>query len=100
MSNNATLAFSHSDTLNYAGSISGSGQVTEQGGGMLILSGSNTYTGATTVNASTLQIGNGGSGEYLASASVTMSNNATLEFNHADTSRAVTAARSAAAGSS
>ena len=85
VSNNATLAFSHSDTLTYTGAISGSGQVTEQGGGMLILSGSNTYAGPTTVNGGTLQIGNGASGEYLASPSITLSNNATVEFNHTDT---------------
>ena len=50
---------------------------------MLILSGSNTYTGGTTVNAGTLQVGSGGSGEGLLS-SVTMSNNATVAFNHND----------------
>ena len=85
VSNNATLAFSHSDTLTYSGAISGSGQVTEQGGGMLILSGSNTYSGPTTVTGGTLEIGNGGTGEYLTSPSITMSSNATVEFNHADT---------------
>ena len=84
VNNNATLAFSHSDTLTYSGAISGSGQATEQGGGMLILSGSNSYSGGTTVNASTLQIGNGTSGEYFASPSIALSGNATLEFNHAD----------------
>ena len=83
MSNNATLAFNHSDTLSYAGAIGGSGQLTEQGGGMLILSGNNTYGGPTTVSGATLQIGNGGSGEGLAS-SITMSNNATVAFNHND----------------
>ena len=50
---------------------------------MLVLSGSNAYSGATTVNAGTLQIGNGGSGEGLTS-SIAMSNNATAAFNHAD----------------
>ena len=83
ISNSGALVFNHADTLTYAGAISGSGQVTEQGGGMLILSGNNTYTGVTTVNASTLQVGSGGSGEGLAS-SITMSNNATVAFNHAD----------------
>ena len=83
ISNSGALVFNHADTLTYAGAISGSGQLTEQGGGMLILSGNNAYTGPTTVSGATLQIGNGTSGEGLAS-SITMSNNATVAFNHAD----------------
>ena len=83
MSNNAALAFSHADTFSYAGAISGSGQLTEQGGGALILTGNNTYTGPTTANGGTLQIGNGGSGEGMTS-SITMSNNAAVVFNHND----------------
>ena len=53
-------------------------------GGGLTLTGPNTFTGPTTVNGGTLQIGNGGSGEGLASPTITMSNNATAAFNHAD----------------
>ena len=83
INNNSALAFNNADTLAYAGAISGSGQVSVSGGGTLILSGNNAYSGATTVNASTLQIGNGGSGEGLLS-SIAMSNNATVVFNHAD----------------
>ena len=84
ISNSGALVFDHADTLTYAGAISGSGQLTEQGGGMLILSGNNNYTGPTTVAGGTLQIGNGTSGEALASPSIAMSNNATVVFNHAD----------------
>ena len=36
----------------------------------LVLSKSNSYTGPTTISAGTLQIGNGTSGEYLASTSI------------------------------
>ena len=70
-----------------SGNISGnsSGGLAVIGAGLVTLSGSNTYTGPTTANGGTLQIGNGTSGEYLASPSITLSNNATLEFNHADT---------------
>ena len=46
--------------------------------------GSNTYSGGTTVSAGTLQVGNGGSGEFLASPSVSLSNGTALVFNHSD----------------
>ena len=84
MSNNATLAFNHADALTYSGSIGGNGQLVKQGSGLLVLSGSNTYSGATTVGGGTLQIGNGTSGEGLASPTIMMSNNAAVAFNHAD----------------
>ncbi len=51
-------------------------------GGSLTLAGPNTFTGPTTVNGGTLQIGNGTSGEALASP--TISNSGALVFNHAD----------------
>ncbi len=44
----------------YSGVLSGSGGVTKTASGTLVLSGSNTYGGATTVGAGTLQVGNGG----------------------------------------
>ena len=53
-------------------------------GGSLTLTASNTYTGPTTINAGTLQIGNGGTGGYVASQTVSLSNNGTLAFNHSN----------------
>ena len=70
-------------SMTVAGGINGSGGVAEIGGGALVLSGNNAYAGPTTVNAGTLQIGNGTSGEGLTS-SITMSNNAAVVFNHSD----------------
>ena len=85
LSNNATLAFNHSDALTYGGAIGGNGGLVEQGSsGLLVLTGGNTYTGPTTVAGGTLQIGNGTSGEALASPSIAMSNNAVVVFNHND----------------
>jgi len=46
--------------LGFAGVISGVGSFTKAGSGTLTLSGSNTYTGATYINAGTLQLGTGG----------------------------------------
>ena len=52
--NEATLAFNRSNTYTYGGSITGSGQVKQIGGGKLTLSGSNTYTGPTTAVSGSL----------------------------------------------
>ena len=81
----ATLVFNHNDSLTYSGSIAGTGQLVQQGTGstQLILTGANSYSGSTTISAGTLAIGNGGSGESLASTPILDS--ATLIFNHNDT---------------
>ena len=54
---NGTLAFAHSNNVIFAPAISGSGGVTQMGGGVLALYGSNTYTGPTQVSSGTLQAG-------------------------------------------
>ena len=74
---------SDNNSTTFAGTISGDGGLTKAARASSPFPG-RTATRATTVNGGTLQIGNGGSGEYLASPSVTMSNNATVAFNHAD----------------
>jgi fibronectin-binding autotransporter adhesin len=56
---NATLRFNRSDTITFAGNISGTGGLTQAGLGTLILTGTNSYVGGTTIDAGTLQIGDG-----------------------------------------
>ncbi|WP_162792683.1 autotransporter outer membrane beta-barrel domain-containing protein [Ochrobactrum sp. 3-3] len=49
----------------FADAGSGKGSFTKAGGGMLILTGNNSYTGGTTITAGTLQIGNGGASGWI-----------------------------------
>ena len=84
LSNGAALVFDHSDNMTVGSVISGNGSLTQTGSGTLTLTGNNTYSGPTYVSGGTLQIGNGGSGAAISSASVTLSNSAALVFNHSD----------------
>ncbi|WP_422002082.1 autotransporter outer membrane beta-barrel domain-containing protein [Reyranella sp.] len=52
--NNGSITFNQTGPGTYAGAMAGSGSMTLQGGGALTIAGSNTYTGPTTVDASTL----------------------------------------------
>jgi fibronectin-binding autotransporter adhesin len=54
--NNATLMFDQAASGAYAGVIGGPGAVVKQGGGALTLTGINTYTGGTTVDAGALLV--------------------------------------------
>ena len=56
--NNATWDIDSGYTLTINGSVSGAGGVTKNGGGTLILSGSNSYSAATTINSGTLNAAN------------------------------------------
>ncbi|TRL37798.1 autotransporter domain-containing protein [Rhizobium straminoryzae] len=80
--NNGQLVVDRSDTLTYAGTISGTGSLTKTGTGTLILTGDSTYTGGTTISEGTLQIGDGGTTGSIVGDVV---NNATLVFDRAGT---------------
>jgi len=80
---------SHTVTVNntttLTGVLAGSGSITKDGSnGTLILSGNNTYTGATIINAGTLQIGTGGTSGAVSSSSA-ITDNGVLVFQRSDT---------------
>jgi autotransporter-associated beta strand protein len=81
VANGGTLAFNRSDSFTFSGTVSGLGNLMQSGSGTTILTSTNTYTGGTTINAGTLQIGNGStSGSILGD----VANNGTLAFNRSD----------------
>ncbi len=82
--NNPTT--SGSSIANIALEIDGTVGLTKAGNGTLILSGSNGYSGGTTVSAGTLQIGgSGGTTGNLGAGNVSVSTGATLTFARVDT---------------
>lgn len=74
VTDNGTLAFNLAGSPSFAGNVSGSGSLVANGPGMLTMTGSNTYTGGTTVSAGTLQ------GNAL-SLQGNVTNNAAVVFN-------------------
>ncbi|MFM9818067.1 UNVERIFIED_CONTAM: autotransporter-associated beta strand repeat-containing protein, partial [Spiribacter pallidus] len=62
---------------------SGAG-LTKQGGGTLKLTANNTFTGDTTIEAGTLQIGDGGPAGALGSDSIKIGDGATLDIRRSD----------------
>jgi autotransporter-associated beta strand protein len=91
---NNTLGGTGQITVNTTGNITLSGvisgsasdvlQFTQAGTGTTILTGANTYDGTTTVNAGTLQVGNGSVGNLGSNSAVTVANSATLAIDVAN----------------
>lgn len=54
ITNNSALVFNRSDSYAYGSAVSGTGTLTQAGPGTLTLTGSHSFTGATTVEAGTL----------------------------------------------
>jgi autotransporter-associated beta strand protein len=59
IASNAVLTFANPFSQVCTGNISGAGRLMKIGGGLLTLSGSNTFAGGTLISAGTLQIGDG-----------------------------------------
>jgi autotransporter-associated beta strand protein len=56
VNNSGALVFNRVEDLTYAGAISGAGTMEKQAAGKLVLTGTNSYTGVTTVSAGTLLV--------------------------------------------
>lgn len=85
--NNSAIVFNRTNTVtqgtDFASVISGTGTLRQNGSGILILTGSNTFTGTTTISTGTLQIGNGGTTGVISPSSI-ITNNASLVFNRSN----------------
>ncbi len=82
----AALFFNRSDALLFENLVKGAGEVRQNGSGTTTLTAANTYTGATTISAGALQLGDGGtSGSLSTSSVISVSSGATLIVNQSDT---------------
>lgn len=77
---NGALVFNRSDALTVPNVISGTGTVTQNGSGTLVLSAANTFTGAATIaSGTTLQTGNSGA-LGATNGGTTVTSGGTLDF--------------------
>ncbi|MHB8570955.1 MAG: beta strand repeat-containing protein, partial [Metallibacterium sp.] len=81
ITDNGTLALDLSGTTTLMNAISGIGSLTQMGSGTTILTGANSYSGTTTIEAGTLQVGNGGSSGSLGSNTGAITDNGTLALD-------------------
>lgn len=79
--NDGLLAFNRSDSMAFAGAITGSGGVDQVGSGATVLTADNSYIGGTRISAGTLQLGDGGTSGRIVGNVV---NDGTLAFNRSD----------------
>lgn len=81
--NSGTLSVYRTDAVTLAAAVSGTGKLLQKGAGTTTLTGNNAYTGTTTIDAGTLQIGNGGTMGAIAATSA-IANKGTLIVNRSD----------------
>ena len=78
VTDNATLAINETGTVTLGGTISGTGMLLQAGSGTTKLTAADSYGGGTTIQAGTLQLGNGGNGGGIAG---NVTDNAVLAIN-------------------
>lgn len=79
----STIDVTTANNFTTAGVISGAGSLSKDGTGTLTLTTANSYSGGTTINTGTLQVGAGGTAGSIVG---NVSNSAALIFNRSDTS--------------
>ena len=80
-----TISVETGRTATISATVVGVDGLTKSSAGALTLSGANTYTGATTISAGSLQLGNGGTTGSLSSASASaITNNGNLTINRSN----------------
>ena len=77
--NNGTVIFNQAAPGTYAGDMSGTGGLTKVGTDTLIVSGTNTYAGATNINEGVLRVGSVGG--FSSGSTYTIAANASLDLN-------------------
>ena len=82
VTNYGTFNYSSSAGQTLSGIVSGTGALVQNGSGQLTLSGANTYTGNTTVNAGTLEIANA---DIATNSTVTVAGGAFLQLDFSTT---------------
>ncbi len=80
LGNILTIGDASNTSCTYSGVASGAGGITKAGTGTLTLSGTNTYTGVTTINAGTLQVSNASALGAGAAANVAHNTAGTLDI--------------------
>ncbi|MCX6896836.1 MAG: autotransporter-associated beta strand repeat-containing protein, partial [Verrucomicrobia bacterium] len=84
VTNNATLIFNRANNYTFGGIITGTGNLTNSGTGVLTLSAANGYSGATTVSAGTLKAATSaalGTGNVFVDATGTLAMTGTLALS-------------------
>lgn len=80
--NGGELAFNRNDALNFSADISGNGGLSQIGTGTTTLSGNNTYSGDTNIDAGTLKAGS--ADVFSMTSAFAISSGATLDLNSMD----------------
>ena len=95
--NNGVLQINRTTAMTLGQTVSGSGTLNKYQTSVTTLTGDNTYSGGTLVNAGTLQVGDGGTTGTVGSGGVLVNAGGLLAFNRGNTLNAVNAISGAGA---